>query len=573
MSASRIARLRARFPLFVIAAAFLWAVLSIQLRGSGPRDEEDTVLRIAHWQLEAGVRTALDELARDYEALHPGIRIEQEAIPDAAYGAWVSTQLMGGNPPDLIEVGGGGLPYTTWVSFYTRYFRNLGDLANRPNPYNAGTPLEGIPLRKTYIDGMRAGHSPELLEYVYVPLSMFGMRLFYNRDLLRELAGIDAPPEDYRGFLAMCAKIAARRMPDGKHYVPVAASKWHLLPWEYSVFDPITYEGMGYVDTNRDLLVAQIEFFAALHAGRAHLDMPPFRARFEMLWEVCQYFQPGFTGLQRDDGLFLFAQEKAVCIPTGTWDAMSLSEQCEGRFDVGIMHFPWPASDDPAYGGLVPGPAYETPGVGFCFGAVKGTKHPEVATDFLLYLASQPVNEKLNEGIGWIPAIQGAKLAPMLEAFKPQLVGMYPALSAGSVNLQGETWIRYLQLYSLLQVRQITVEEFIAQFQDFYLKHGMNDFEEVLKDIWRGMISENTGMLALRSELRCATGERTASLWTKYRLQLMKRVLTMERNRELARRLVAGSLPEAAMSPYEHRPEALARVRETVRRDMEKAVN
>ena len=44
----------------------------------------------------------------------------------------------------------------------------------RPNPYNAGTELEGKPLRATFKDGMRLAYVKEIQEYMVVPLSLFG---------------------------------------------------------------------------------------------------------------------------------------------------------------------------------------------------------------------------------------------------------------------------------------------------------------------------------------------------------------------------------------------------------------
>ena len=55
-------------------------------------------------------------------------------------------------------------------------------------------------------------------EYMSMPLSMFGVRIFYNRDMLKKLTGLDEAPHDYRAFLAACKKITSQKDPQGNNY-------------------------------------------------------------------------------------------------------------------------------------------------------------------------------------------------------------------------------------------------------------------------------------------------------------------------------------------------------------------
>ena len=80
-----------------------------------------------------------------------------------------------------------------------------------------------------------------------------------------------------------------------------------------------------------------------------------------MLRELTDQFQTGFSGLTRDEAVFLFVQQTAVFMATGTWDARSLQEQSDGQFTVGVMDFPLPDADDPVYGKFVEGPLFEQP--------------------------------------------------------------------------------------------------------------------------------------------------------------------------------------------------------------------
>ncbi|MEK7475285.1 MAG: extracellular solute-binding protein [Candidatus Coatesbacteria bacterium] len=551
------ARLKRWFPVFVIAAAFVWACAVIVLHRTAEAPEGTIVIRVGHWQLETSVREAFDTLARDYQKLHPNVRIVQDAIPETTYGQWVTTNLMGGTAPDLMEIGI-GVTEPLWISYQRRYFHPLTQYTARPNPYNRGTPLENTPLRQTFADGMRSAYIEALQEYMKINLSQFGVRIFYNKGLLKKLTGLDEAPRDYHGFLAACEEIKKHTNAEGKHFVPIACSGYHFWMWEMMMADQVTYPALARADFNRDGYVGNDENWVAFKSGRLSFDFPAYRARFRMIRQISDEFQVGYTGLTRDDAVLLFAQQKAVFMPTGTWDSRSLQEQAKGSFEVGLMEFPRPTDQDPEYGEFIKGPLYEVPWVGFPFGIVRTSKHPDVALDFLLFLASQPNNEKFNRIIGWIPSVVGCTMDPLLEAFKPKLEGVYGAMNFG---LGGETWVRWSQDYSLFQVNQIDYDELAKRFGPFYIEKGLKDFMEVNRD-WRRTIRTDEEFLAgIRAKALLATGDEAASLWIKYRsLTAMRQVLPEVTHARLMALVTKGPDPKA-VGPYEHSPEVLDRVR------------
>ena len=392
-------RLRGYTALAVILGSFSWAALTIYLREAETVPDGIITIRISHWQLEAGVRDAFNELAKEYQKLHPNVRIHQEAIPEGTYGQWMTTQLIGGTAPDIMQMGAGLAP-AVQISYMNRYFVPFTSEINRPNPYNKETDIEGIPWRHTFKDDMRAGYRGELQEYILVPLAMFGVRIFYNRDLYQQLTGKTEPPRNYREFIAACEEIRVQLDPEGRPYIPVASSRFNMWHWHDFMFDPLTYQVKRLADFDRDGLVSNIEFFAALRSGLLDWEEPAVRLRFQMVDEVTDHFQTGFTGLTRDEAVFLFAQERAVFITTGTWDALSLKEQAQEAFEVGLMDFPRPTPDDPVYGQVVEGPFYEMPTTAFLFGITRTSQHPDQALDFLHFLSSQSGNEMLTGIIG-----------------------------------------------------------------------------------------------------------------------------------------------------------------------------
>ena len=577
---SAFAFVRAYFALLVVFAVFVWSAVVIVLFRSQQTPPGSVVIRLGHWQLEASVREGIDEMARLYRETHPNVVIIQDAIPEGTYGQWVSTQLMGGTAPDIMQVGA-MLPANIWLSYYNRYFYPISRYVNAPNPHNAGTDIADLPLRQTYKDGMKTAYVTEMQEYMSVPLSLFGVRIFYNKDLLKQITGSDVAPLDYRKFLAVCEQIRATpNAVTGQPYIPIAGSAYHFGHWDGMMFSPVTYSAFRRADFNRDGFVGNDETFVAFKTGLLDFYYPPYALWLKMLREVTDYFQVGYTGLGRDEAVFLFAQQRAVFMTTGTWDARSLQEQAKGQFEVGIMDFPIPSRDDPVYGNVVEGRIYESPGAGFRFGISRDSKHLDVALDFLLFLASQKGNEKLNAIIGWIPAIVGTELDPLLKAFEPHLEGIY-----GNANftLGGNTAVTWAQRYSLYQVNQISFDDFAKEYTEYYIRTGLEDFLEQQRD-WRRGIQRNEQYLAgirgrailadLAADAAPTPEERAAaaldaeSAWVRYRAITASRQIWGELNHARQLDLVTrDKLPDGFVGPYEYSSNVLAKIRQRLREE------
>lgn len=546
------------FAVLVVVGAFVWsaAVIWHTRRKEKPPGTE-IVLRIGHWQLEAGVRQALNEMAAEYHRLHPNVTVVQEPIPEATYGTWLTTQLMGGTAPDLLEPG--VVMPGILVGYYSRYFVSLTPYVDQPNPYNAGTPLAGQPWRRTFRDGMRKSYIDELQEYMTVPLAQFGVRVFYNKDLFKKLTGLDEPPRELRAFLAVCAHIKRQRNPEGQFYIPIAGSAYHYNSmWDPYLLHPLTYRALRELDLNRDAGAGMDEFYVAWRTGRIGFDHPAFAARFRMAQLLTEQFQTGWTGLGRDEAVFLFAQSRAVFITTGTWDAGSLREQAAGDFTVGVMDFPRPTKDDPEFGALVEGPVYERPEGGFPFSITRTCPHPEVALDFLQFLSSQRGNERLNQLIGWIPSVEGATVPAELRAFEPNLEGVFGAMP---VTISGDTGIKWQQLSALFNIGQIDYPNLASNYAAYYAGHAPEEFAEFGRNKHRSVPKDERFLSAIRSRALLATGDEATQWWVKYR--------TLTGNRRVFRNLSALYLDSLlatgpvtnALAPYAFRPEALANVR------------
>ncbi len=88
---------------------------------------------------------------------------------------------------------------------------------------------------------MQVCYQPEMQDYVGISLSMFGSRVFYNKDLFKKLTGLDTCPTNYHEFLAVCEKIKGQKNKQGKSYIAIAGSKYHSPIWEGLLCDLVSY--------------------------------------------------------------------------------------------------------------------------------------------------------------------------------------------------------------------------------------------------------------------------------------------------------------------------------------------
>jgi hypothetical protein len=372
---------------------------------------------------------------------------------------------------------------------------------------------------------------------------------------------------EYHAFLKACHQIKSRKDAKGQYYIPIACAKDELWSWEGKMFKPLTYECLARADFDRDGLVSNYEQWVAVKAGLLSFQTPAWRARFRMTEQVTSYFPIGFTGLGHDDAVFMFAQQRAVFISAGTWDARSLEEQADKQFEIGIVDFPMPTREDAEFGPFMQGPAYDdlSNQVGFPFGITKTCKHQKEAMDFLLFLAGQKQNEKLNRIMGWIPIIRGARADTYLQSFDPHLDGVYGTVH---FDLGAETTVRWDQVYSLFLAQQISYEQMAGEFEPFYRERGLRDYEEAQRNWRRGMHLNEQLLASLRFKALSAHPAAAPGAWLKYRDLACSRQFWPEIRRGQQLKLLEPGNPQAKTEPYSYSAQAMRRIRQTLKQGL-----
>ena len=416
--------------LFLLALAFLFASWRVFSRVVREHDSRRITLRFAHWQLEGGIREAFDAIARDYEALHPNVRVEQMTIPVGIYISWGTSQIIGGEAPDLVEIKGGmGGP-----EIYS-YFRPITEEVSQPNPYNAGTPLAGVPWRNTYADGMDNAYTGALFENYGASVFASTIRIFYNVDLMREITGQTEPPQTFEQLLALGERVRTHADRTGRPLLPLVCSYGITLMDDLfrsqiqrlaSEMNPGVRFPANATDTT-DLYLGYLNH-------QWTVSHPGIRGGAELMHRIGREMAPGFMQLNREQAVFYFAQGRALMFMGFSSDATGISRQV--NFPVRAFRNPAPAPGPTGFGANMMGPNAE--GALFTYGTLgipRSSLHPEVALDFLRFLTSQPEDRKFARISGSLPVIVG--IEP--EGFAKDLMPDGRGFPSGPTFTLGET--------------------------------------------------------------------------------------------------------------------------------------
>lgn len=459
---------RKRLLFMLVLVAFLASAYAVGRRWLRDHAGDRVTLRFAHWQLEPGVRDAFDTLARDYERLHPNVRIEQLLIPENIFRQWCTTQLVGGSAPDLVQIGKGVGHGPT-----KRYFVPFTAEANQPNPYNAGTSLAQTPWRNTFIDGMNAGYDPETFECYSATLFTGSVRMYYNADLLREITGSDTPPATFNELRLLCARVRDFARANNRDLVPIAGSQLSGSILMDGLFQSQTQRLACELNPGAWFPVDVEEFSLAYLNRRWSLEDPAFRQAAELMRVAGQLMPPGFMESGREQANLMFVQGRALMMMGFSVENAGVTKQV--KFRLRAFRCPQPATDDPRFGPQMVAPAAENALATYGgFGLTRSSRHPEQALDFLRFLTSEASCRTYTRISRNLPVIVSVPVSEELHDFAPQLAG-YPPGPSYMYSLEPKALL--LRTQHLLYGPEGDTAVFIARFGREFGDALRRDFE------------------------------------------------------------------------------------------------
>jgi raffinose/stachyose/melibiose transport system substrate-binding protein len=393
-----------------------WRWLATKAEG-----EQVTVVRIAHWQLESGMREAFADAAAAYQRIHPSVRIQQVVVPERHYQTWTTTQLVGGTGPDIMQY------RFSDPALLARFFIPLSRSLDQINPYNEGSSLAGQPWRETFADGLTnpISRCEPLGEVFGIPFTTVTVRIFYNVPLFERLTGRRSPPATLDEFFAAAEQIRERSNLEGRPIAPLAGSLFTANMLVTHLFNSQMQGLANSPDGPASMIYRGSDQALALLNGRLKLREEPMFSGFGIMEAAINALPSGFAQSAREDAAYQFSQGRAAMILAGSFDDASLRQ--ESAFEVAVFPLPMPSPGAGRFGRLPLGPLPEsTTRVGGVFGVNRQSPHPEVAIDFLRFLSSYEGSLRFTSISRWPPIVRNVIMPSEIRVFAPVVEG-YPA--------------------------------------------------------------------------------------------------------------------------------------------------
>lgn len=263
--------------------------------GAVPEPTEPVTVTFSSW---VGKDPTMKQLAADFTKEHPNITIEFQNVPAESSSTKLTTQIAGGNPPDVAYVNA-----SDTSDFASRdALVNLDSYISRSDIVKEDDYVEAFKTFVTYEDSMWG-----------LPFDGESTGLFYRTDLFAE-AGIDKPPATWEEFEATAQALTK---PEENQYgyevfAPEAAYYWY--PWLYQAGgDLLTEDGKDIAFTSDEAKTAA-EFYVNL----------------------ANYSPPDYLNSNSYDGRTAFAEGQVGMYMAGAWFAGTLSSefpQIDGKWD------------------------------------------------------------------------------------------------------------------------------------------------------------------------------------------------------------------------------------------------
>jgi ABC-type glycerol-3-phosphate transport system substrate-binding protein len=368
--------------------------IGLAIAGCGRTASQEVIWWTPNW---GQARAA--ELARRFEAAHPGVRVRIEATVPDGLPTRIQTALRAGSPPDVIDAQHG------WVVPYAQagLLQPLDDALDARDDYSPGS------LDYDTWDGKLWG----------LPYRLETHAVIYNKNMFRE-AGLDPdrPPETWDELVAAARTLTKTRADGRKQYGyaitgggEVGNTLFRSLPLIWMNGGDILSADLSKATVNEPAAVEAVTFYTDMYL--THRVSPP-------------------STLQ-DDGLAsrrLFIAESVAMYQSGQFDLEPIRRE-NPRIDLGVMMIPHP-----------PGKPTAAALGGWSFIVPKEAPHPDAAKRLVRFLCTP-------ENMGFFTDTFPARTSAMsLPRFADPLLGNFKRmLPYGRKVPPRRNWLQIVQVY------------------------------------------------------------------------------------------------------------------------------
>jgi raffinose/stachyose/melibiose transport system substrate-binding protein len=349
------------------------AVLAACLTALSAPAYADTHVTVLHVSENAAQRAIWDKIASDYNAAHPGVKVEFKYLENEAFKAKLPTMLQSADSrPELFYSWGGGVMQAQDRAGFLKDI--TADVA----------PWEGA-LTETANDAFKVNG-----KVVGVPFEEGDVVFYYNKKLF-EKAGVKAHDiKTWDDFLGAVKKLKAAGITP---IVVGAGEKWPMhFYYSYLVMRIGGQHALADAKAGKDGGFKNATF---VEAGKRLQELA-----------ALEPFQPGYLTTKHAESSGMFGDGKAAMDLMGQWllgmqGPNSTTGKGLAEEDIGILSFP-----------TVPGgKGNATDTLGGVNGWLVSKSAPPEAVDFLKFFSQAKYAQEAAANAAYIPVVKGSEAA------------------------------------------------------------------------------------------------------------------------------------------------------------------
>ncbi len=321
----------------------------------------DVEITVFHRFSDGASKQFFDEVAASFEESHPGVKVVMTSADNANYKQEISVKLASNAAPDI---------YFAWSGVYAQNFADGGRALDLSGYINDDQEWSGGIIANQFgpftFDGKIYG----------IPMVMDGKAFYYNKEIFDELS-LEVP-ENWEEFMTVLDTLSK------SDYIPISLGNQE--DW-----------ATGHYMTTLNQRMVGADTLAKDYAMEGDFSDPQYVAALERLQALTPYFTPDFNSTSYDTGISDFITGKAA-IYYEQFNQVQYIQPAE--FEWSWFDFPDIAQGDGDQNALTGAPQ------GFMVSA--DTKHPEEAVEFLKYLTSKEIAQKMVKDTQMISCVDGA---------------------------------------------------------------------------------------------------------------------------------------------------------------------
>lgn len=345
----------------------------------------------------------LKTLLKEYEE-ESGNTIQYEAIPEADYRTWLTTQFTAGTGPAVYT----GILHDAISDYNKGWVMNFNELYETESKYDAGQKWKET-LPESILERMYISPEKEVPGY---PTSTSVVRIFCNMELF-EKAGVEVPTT-WAEFMDVCAKLQeAETVPFAFPNATIADLSW--LWFNNSVSSQMNSELLEKVDISGNGFVELNEMCKAKAEGTWEFDVPELKAGYELMKEFSQYWSSDYNSLDRTSSLEMFLRGDAAMMQALSGDLRMVDEMAE--FDYAVMPVPVITTETSEYAQNKSVVLGGQPDIIYSVNSQLKGEELEAAVDFVQWMSSPEIQERYATTIYRIPLSTSVNLPEKLQGF------------------------------------------------------------------------------------------------------------------------------------------------------------